>query len=73
MIESPSIQEIIDQTMQKMAHRYILRVLEARFGQLPAEVSEEVNAVSEEDQLQDLLDFAVLCPDLASFRARLIR
>jgi hypothetical protein len=72
MIESPLIQEIIDQTVQKTMHKVILGDLETRFGPVPAGVSEEVRKVREEERLHDLQKFAMLCPDLASFQARLM-
>jgi predicted transposase YdaD len=46
----------------------IVRFLTARFGPLPPDVSP---AVDDEPLLDELIDLAATCPDLAAFRARL--
>lgn len=67
MIESPLIQEIIAQRF----HKVILRRLEARFGTVPSDLATELRAVTDDDQLDALIDWATQAPDLQAFRARL--
>ena len=69
MIESPLIQELVRET----AHRAILTVLEARFGEIPREVAEAVTSVSDDNQIRDLVRKAAACPDLDAFRSELAR
>jgi len=63
MIESPLIQELTDESAQ----RIILRVLAARFGPVPDEVAERVRSASGDDELDAVIDKAVMCADLESF------
>jgi predicted transposase YdaD len=67
MIESPLIQELVGQARQKD----ILRALKNRFGADLAEIVVALQPVLDEDKLDELFDWAMQCPDLASFRARL--
>lgn len=68
MIESPVIQELVAEKMQDQ----ILRVLTARFGSVPQEIVSALRRVPEESRLEELTDWAAVCPDLAAFRARLV-
>ena len=67
MIESPLIQEILDEHQQKT----IELILSERFGSLPAEVSTAIRAIYDETELRRLTVAAAQCADLAEFRARL--
>lgn len=67
MIESPLIKEIIAEVKQDG----IQTVLTARFGQVPDEVGAALRALEDLKRLDDLIDLAVTCPDLASFQALL--
>jgi predicted transposase YdaD len=67
MIESPLIQELLVEQRQN----YIVRVLKTRFGLLPSDVGAALLPIQDEAKLDELLDWAVSCPDLESFRARL--
>ena len=67
MIESPLIQEIVQETIQKN----ILRVLRARFRSVPEELESELQQVRNDETLSTLLDEAATCPDLDSFRTQL--
>jgi hypothetical protein len=71
MIESPLIQEIVAENTQKTLRWAITAFLELRFGPVPA-VSAALNSVMDEQPLRVLLRFAVSCPDLAAFQARLV-
>jgi hypothetical protein len=67
MIESPLIQELLAERMQKD----ILRFLAARFGPIPQEVATSLQAIQNETKLEDLADWAGRCTDLEAFRAKL--
>ena len=83
MIESPYLQSLLEEVVAerlakevakevaKEHQRNILQVLTKRFGSVPLEIRTLVEAVSEESRLDDLLDWAIACPDLDAFRARL--
>ena len=71
MIESPMLREILAENTQQTTHRHTLRLLEKRFGPVPAEVSAAVRLTVDEMALDALLDLAATCPDLDSFRAHL--
>ncbi len=68
MIESPLIQELMAENGQK----YILTVLETRFGTVPEELAVELRGVMDEQKLRELTRLAVKCSDLAAFRAKLV-
>jgi hypothetical protein len=70
MIESPMIQELIAERTRQTLHWTILKLLENRFGPVPAEVSAAVRVVQDQTALETLFDHAASCPDLDSFRAR---
>ena len=72
MIESPLLQELMDQARRETRHADILRVLEARFGLVPPDVSAHLRAITDEQKLEDLTTRAALCPDVESFRAQLL-
>jgi hypothetical protein len=70
-IESPLIDELLAQVTQEATQRDVVGVLEARFGAVPPEVVAELRTVRDEQKLNDLHRFAVVCSDLDAFRARL--
>ena len=72
MIESPLIQELMQEVAAERVHKAILRFLAARFGSVPPEVEAAVRAVQDESRLDNLVDWAALCPDLEAFRTRLV-
>ena len=67
MIESTLIQGLL----AERSHKHILRLLTKRFGFVPVDVKAAVEKVQEEDRLDEVVDWAVSCPDLEAFRARL--
>jgi len=67
MIESPLIQEIVARTR----HEDILKVLEGRFGAVPADIALQIKRILDEQRLGDLVGYSARCPDLELFRARL--
>jgi hypothetical protein len=67
MIESPLIQEVLAEHM----HKAIVKVLEIRFGLVPSDVEVRLQAIQEEEKLDDLNTFAATCSNLGEFRKRL--
>jgi len=67
MIESPLIQEIVSRTK----HSAIVRFLAARFGPVPQDIVTILQTVSDEQRLDELVDWAGRCPDLDAFRTQL--
>jgi hypothetical protein len=67
MIESPLIQELL----AGQRHGDILHFLAKRFGAIPQDIANSLRAVQDEPKLKELLDWAIDCPNLESFRARL--
>ena len=67
MIESPLIQELL----AERSHEDISTVLNARFGTVPQDVALALQAVHDREQLRDLLNFAVQCPDVEASRTRI--
>ena len=49
----------------------VLRVLRRRFSSVPEDVAGQLGAIQAQPQLEDLLDLAVVCPDLEAFRQAL--
>jgi hypothetical protein len=71
MIESPLIQELLAENTQATLHTAVLGILEARFGTAPLDLTQAVNAVTDQAKLRDLVKHAAVCPDLDAFRTRL--
>ena len=67
MIESPLIQELVAETK----HKDILRFLAARFGPVPQDIVSALQEIQDEQRLDNLVEWAGLCPDLQAFRSRL--
>ena len=62
--EFPAIQEILLETR----HKFILRVLQVRFGPVPPEVAAAVRAIQDDSKLDSLIDLTAICPTLEAFR-----
>jgi hypothetical protein len=67
MIESPLIQELLAEKKQE----WIGTILRNRFETVPTEVINMLKTVEDEGALDDLMQWAVRCPDLEAFRVRL--
>lgn len=67
MIESPLIQELLEEKVQAC----IETILKDRFGAVPVELANALKTVHDEAALDSLLKWAVRCPDLEAFRGRL--
>ena len=72
MLEIPFLDEIVmektRETARVTAHQYIVTVLEARFGEVPVDLAEEIESIDDEKQLRGLVRLAASCPDLDAFR-----
>jgi hypothetical protein len=79
MIESPVLKELLDEiAAKKLAEgearafaKSIQSILKARFVQVPAEIVAQVGRIAEASDLERLMDWASVCPDLESFRQQL--
>jgi predicted transposase YdaD len=71
MIESPLIQELMDQAKRECLQAAIVGVLEARFAAVPAEIVALLRSVREQSRLEALNRQAAVCPDLEAFRIHL--
>jgi hypothetical protein len=49
----------------------MLQFLQARFGEVPADLRAAVLAIQDDARLTALVEAAARCPDLATFQARL--
>ncbi len=64
MIESPLIQELVAENTQ----RSILVFLETRFGEVPHEIAERIQSITDQDRLTELVRKAASCADLEEFQ-----
>ncbi len=69
MLESPLIQNLLAEKV----HQDIVMFLEARFGDVPRDLVEEIESVVDEKQLKGLVPLAGSCPDLDAFRSAMVR
>jgi hypothetical protein len=68
MIESPLIQELL----AEQRHKDIEWVLTERFGTVQAEIMTALRPIQDAQKLDELVRWAVRCPDQEAFRNRLI-
>lgn len=69
MIESPLIQEIVAERM----HKDILAFLESRFGRVPQDLATDLEAIHDEQTLDELVKLAARCRTLSAFHKRVRR
>ncbi len=80
MIESPLTQELTAKGGAKRAaqghimtrKQDLIRVLAVRFGAVTPEIDALIQTMDIEETLEALVDWAAQCPDLQSFRTRLV-
>ena len=72
MIESPLLDELINEAKAMGIQDDILEALEARLGAVPPAVATALRGLQDEERLRQLHRWSVQCPDLAAFQARLI-
>jgi len=71
MIESPLIQELLEQRSKQVRNEDLLLILTERFGAIPESVASAVKAIQNDAELPALIRFAAICPDLDAFLRRL--
>ena len=71
MIESPLLDELLNEKAALVLQTAILNVLEGRFGTVPPSIVSEARGIQEEARLLQLTRWAGQCADLATFQARL--
>jgi predicted transposase YdaD len=71
MIESPLIQEIVEESERAGRLKATVEVLEARFGAVSPTVTAGLQQVKEEKQLARLTRHAAVCPSLQAFEDKL--
>jgi hypothetical protein len=69
----PFLDEIVMEKTRETAHQYIVAVLEARFGEVPVDLAEEIESIDDERQRRGLVRLAASCPDLDAFRNSVAR
>ena len=67
MIESPLIQEIVEEVVADTRQKYIVDVLQARFGEVPPRIKSVLELMSDEKELSEALQSAVRSKDLDTF------
>ena len=69
LAEEQGMQKGIEQGRILATRAGVLELLEARFGAVPADIADRVNATAELDALRVWLRAAATATDLAAFRA----
>jgi len=81
MLEVPFLDEIVREKSREAAQRTaretargdIVAFLEARFGDLPRDLVDEIESIDDEKQLRGLVRSAGSCPNLEAFRNAMTR
>ena len=72
MLKVPLLDEIVKEKTQEAAcetaRENLVTVLEARFGNVPRDLTDEIGSIGDAKQLKSLVRSAVACPDLDAFR-----
>jgi hypothetical protein len=71
MIESPLIQELLEEWEVQIRRENILDFLTARFGAVDDETKKALEALTDPQRLRGLIAWTAQCPDLKAFRQRL--
>ncbi|MDP6115503.1 MAG: hypothetical protein QGG53_26890 [Planctomycetota bacterium] len=71
MIESPLIEELMQERDLIRLRKDILQILKARFGGVPTDISARIEAKQELDELETLVDASATTPGLEAFRQKL--
>jgi hypothetical protein len=71
MIEWPFMKEYGEETACKARHQYIEEAILVRFAKLSDDARARLRGITDEARLQGLHRFAIVCPSLDAFLARL--
>ncbi len=71
MIESPILDELIAKMTAKAMHRLLFGVLEKKYGPIPSEIKAYLGGITDDKRLEQINEFAALCPNLDDFRQKL--
>jgi hypothetical protein len=70
VIESPLMKEFAEQIERQTWRKAIKRVIEVRFGTLPARARASLERLHDNGKLMELHGFAAVCPTLKAFLER---
>ncbi len=68
-----TVRETARKTACETAQQNIIAFLDARFGDVPRDLVEEIESIVDEKQLRGLVRSAGSCPDLVAFRSAVAR
>ncbi len=71
VIESPLMGRIKKIIANEATVANIIRFVTKRFGEMPADLAAQLEQVTDEHRLEELIDLAATSPNLADFRAKL--
>ena len=71
MIESPVLEDYVNERICAALREAILTTLEVRFGDSVRELAIEMGPIEEKQRLDELVKLAAECPDLEVFRERI--
>jgi hypothetical protein len=71
LLESPLVQEIIEEHLREERQSLLLDLLQDKFGPVPADLADRVRAIQDMELLRSLILATVVSPDLETFRAKL--
>ncbi len=71
MIDSPLIRDLVTENTQHTMHEGIRLVLVGRFDTVSDALVARIKSVRRKPELDALIQYAGMCPDLAAFEARL--
>jgi hypothetical protein len=71
MIESPLIQELLEQRSKQVRNEAVLLILTERFGPVSERVASAVKSIQNNTELEALIRFAAVCSDVDAFLQRL--
>jgi hypothetical protein len=71
MIESPLIEELVQERLAEQRQGDIGTILKDRFGSVPADLAHQLKTITDQERLAALFAWALRCPDLEAFRVRM--
>jgi len=71
MIESPVLQELKEEWTREAQIKVLMTFLVGRFGPKAESLETEIEAINDEERLNELVRHAATCRTLASFRKKL--